>query len=715
MALLRNEPAGAASPWRALLTPAPVTWLSQQLEAERAGWFYWQPVAFGTGCAIYFASPVEPGLWIIASLALVAVALIALRPSGTLPGAIVAVLALAALGFVAAKLRTEWVRAPVLEERLGPVDVRGFIELVEPKADGGERLTLMPLTIQRLSPDKLPQRIRVSTRENAGSLKPGDYVEFSARLSPPPRSAVPGGYDFARYAWFRGIGAVGYATTPPVRVGTDEPVSARMSLENRLAGLRKAIGDRITAALPGETGAIATALITGERGGISDETNEIYRAAGIYHILSISGLHMAVMGGSVFFALRFVLALWPAVALRYPIKKWAAGGAMLGALAYLLISGATFATVRAFLMITVMFFAILADRQAIALRNVAAAAFILLILFPECVTDPGFHMSFAAVVALVASYEALARRLAPPGAMRRGSTMRFALALSGIVLSTVIASAAVAPFAIYHFHQSQHYAVLGNLAAVPVCNLLVMPAALATLLLMPLGLEPLPLTIMGFGIDAMTTAANWVAGLGGAVSYVTAVPGAAILLVVAGGLWLALMSRPWRWAGVFAIAAGIAVAPTAQRPSVLVGNEANLVLVRGPGGVLNGIASSRDDYEVSQWLERDGDGRRAADVTPGASLPCDSQGCVGTVLGKTIAIARHPAALRDDCRQADLLIVAGRAPPYCPSPAVIIDRAAVEREGTHAVYIDATGGMRIETVEEARGDRPWTASGITPR
>lgn len=450
-------------------------------------------------------------------------------------------------------------------------------------------------------------------------------------------------------------------------------------------------------------------MITGERGGISEETNEIYRAAGIYHILSISGLHMAVMGGAVFFALRLSLALWPSVALRFPIKKWAAVGAMLGALAYLLISGATFATVRAFLMITVMFFAILADRQAIALRNVAVAAFILLFLFPECVTDPGFHMSFAAVIALVASYEALARRLRPAAGTERSRMMRIALPFYGIVLSTVIASAAVAPFAIYHFHQSQHYAVLGNLVAVPVCNVAVMPAALATLLLMPIGLEALPLTIMGYGIDAMTAAANWVAGVGGAVSYVPAVPDEAIILVVAGCLWLALMSQSWRWAGLFAIAAGFAVAPMAERPSILIGSEAKLVLVRGPDGALNGLANSRDDYEVSQWLERDGDSRAAAEITRGP-LTCDSRGCVSRVRGKTIAVARHPAALRDDCRKADLLIVTGRAPRYCPNPALVIDRAAVKREGTHAVYIAATGSMRIETVEEARGSRPWTRS-----
>jgi len=710
MTLERHDPDGAADSTGTRAAPVltPILWLSRQLEAEYDGWFYWQPVAFGTGCAIYFALPAEPGPWAIAAIGLAAVALLIVRPRQVLHGALSAFVALAALGLVAAKLRTEWVRAPALAEPLGPVEVRGFIELVEPKAEGGERLTLRPTDIQKLAPVDLPRRIRVRIKPHAGSFWPGDFVVLTAQLSPPPRAAVPGGYDFARYAWFRGIGAVGYATVEPQRIAPHEQPSTLTLIESALAALRKAIGDRIGAVLTGETGAIATALITGERGGIPDETNDIYRAAGIYHILSISGLHMAIMGGSIFFALRFALALWPAVALTYPIKKWSAAAAMLGAFGYLLISGATFATVRAFLMIAVMFLAILLDRRAIALRNVAVAAFILLAAFPECVADPGFQMSFAAVIALVASYEAIARRLRPRGAPAPGPLLRTAYFVGGIVLSTVIASAAVAPFAIYHFHQSQHFAVLANLAAVPISNLLVMPAALASLVLMPLGLEALPLAAMGFGIDLITAAATWVAGLGGAVSHVPAVPEAAIVLVVAGGLWLALMSQPWRWAGLFALAGGVALAPMEERPAVLVGNHANLVLVRDTDGALHGLAGERDEYEVEQWLERDGDDRRAADVRREPALTCDTLGCVGAVSGKTIAITRHPAALRGDCLKADILIVAGARPRQCSKPQLIIDRAAVQRDGTHAVFIEASGAIRVVTVSNARGKRPWT-------
>lgn len=381
---------------------------------------------------------------------------------------------------------------------------------------------------------------------------------------------------------------------------------------------------------------------------------------------------------------------------------------MLGAFGYLLISGASFATVRAFLMIMVMFFAILADRRAIALRNVAVAAFLILIVFPESVMDVGFQMSFAAVIALTASYETVARYIRPGGESAFGRFFRFALFFAGIILTTVIASAAIAPFAIYHFHQNQHYAVLANLTAIPLCNFLVMPAALATLVLMPLGLEAWPLALMGLGIDLMTAGADWVAGLNGAVSFIPAVPDLTIMLVVAGGLWLTLMSGRWRLAGWLAIAAGFGVSPFMERPAILVGSQANLVLIRGADGRFEGQVNTRDDYEVSQWLARDGDSRRPSEVGQGATLDCDDGRCVGTVRGKTVIVAGSQKILPGDCAVAALLITSGRRPRGCPRSTRLIDRRAVDREGTHAIYIDSAGELRIETVEQSRGIRPWT-------
>src|SRR5204862_2613338 len=188
-------------------------------------------------------------------------------------------------------------------------------------------------------------------------------------------------------------------------------------------------------------------LITGERGGISESTNQAFRDSGLFHILSISGLHMVIMAGAVFFCIRLALAAIPAIALRYPIKKWAAAGAMAGAFGYLMISGAAFATVRSYIMISIMFLAVMLDRPAVALRNVALAALLILLLWPESLFDPGFQMSFAAVVCLVSVYEWLRMRdEAREGWMRRGPFARLALFFGGIVTSTLVASLSVAPF-----------------------------------------------------------------------------------------------------------------------------------------------------------------------------------------------------------------------------------------------------------------------------
>ena len=396
------------------------TWLFGALESEQDRWFLWLPVLFGAGIALYFALPTEPSL--IRATAAVTMALIVRvvwrhGPMSLLVGsALMAVV----LGFAVGKLRSDWVAAPVLTAQIGPVEVRGWVELLEPRPAGGHRLTLLVAGIERLQAHERPARVRIRVSEGGSGLKPGDAISVRAMLSGPAGPALPGGYDFARSAWFQGLGGVGFALAPPVadpRLGeAPTALRARAAIER----LRQAIGARVTTALPGNAGAIANALITGERGGISEATNQAFRDSGLLHILSISGLHMAIMAGAVFLSVRFLLALVPALALRFPIKKWAAAAATLGALGYLLISGASFPTVRSWIMISIMFLAVMLERPALALRNVALAALAILVLFPESLMDVSFQMSFAAVVALVAAYEIVRDRAQDGGGGRRG-------------------------------------------------------------------------------------------------------------------------------------------------------------------------------------------------------------------------------------------------------------------------------------------------------
>ena len=715
--------------------------LSATVAAEQDCYFYWAPVMFGAGVALYFSLQAEPSRVPLAIAAAAALLLVGVWRQGLASLLVGGAVACIMLGLFAAKVASDLVAAPVLERELRTVAVTGWIELVEPRAHGGERITLRTVSVGDLAPEATPRRVRLRVPASSATLTPGDTVGVRATLLPPAGPALPGAYDFARTAWFMGLGAVGSARSSPEPVQISQPMPLLLRLWIPVEQLRQQISRRITAALPGETGAIAAALVTGERGGISEATNQAYRDSGIFHILSISGLHMTIFAGAVYFATRLLLSLVPPLALRFEIKKWASMAGLLGTFGYLLISGGTPPAVRSAIMLSIMFLAVLLDRPALALRNVALAALVILAVAPASLIDVGFQMSFAAVVALVSGVEAWRnwRRARLIGTEPRpGGSVRIAIAFLGtIALTTLIATAAVAPFAAFYFHKSTQYGILANLAAVPICNLLVMPAALATLIAMPVGLEAWPLQAMGLGIDTMTWVASRVAAIPGAVSPVPAISATAFALMVAGGLWLCLWSRSWRLLGLAPIAAGIVLSPFNTAPAVLVGAGGSLIAIRGADGRLAALDTGRSAFELGRWLEHDADTRAPADVGPGRVIRCDAIGCSAEIGNFAVAIARHPAALADDCRTAGLLIWQGEGVPACRPrgdgvSAQIIARTHVERDGTHVVRLlrsarseahqaaaasrlrqstIATAGpaeISIETVAGWRGRRPWS-------
>lgn len=509
-------------PWSVLLTPGTRT-------AERDRWFLWVPPLFAVGISIYFELADEPHWAAVVLPLLVAGTLRQIFRAHDLPCVAANAMIILAAGFAAAKLRTEAVRAPVLAQPLRDALVKGYVTRFEKRADGSRRITLDVIDISGIEARWTPACVRVRLPPSDRTFASGTAVRLRARLSAPPAPARPNGYDFARAAFFQRLGGVGFSLAEPSVLETAPAAPLAVRLGATVQQVRSEIGRRIGQALPGEVGAMANALMTGERGGISQATNDLYRDAGIFHILSISGLHMAIMGGSVFIAVRFLFAAIPGVALYYPIKKWAALAAALTTFAYLLISGGAHPTVRSFIMISVMFLAIILDRPALALRNVAIAALIIMAFTPESLFNAGFQLSFAAVVALIGAYEIHTSRVrrrrqrdvreASAGLVRR-SLRGIWLLMPGTVVTTIIAGIATAPFAAFHFHTSQQYSVLTNMLAIPVSNLIVMPAALAAFIAMPIGLETWPLQVMGFGINTMTWAAAEVAALPGAVAAV---------------------------------------------------------------------------------------------------------------------------------------------------------------------------------------------------
>lgn len=696
------------------------------LDAERDRWFLWWPVLFGTGVSGYFALSFEPPLTILVAAAGAASFFhFVSRRNGlwVVPAAAIAAIA---CGSAAAKFRTESVRAPVLADEGVRVTLTGWLHLVEPRPNGGQRLTIRVASVNRMAREDWPALVRVSSRYAVTALSPGEFLSVAAVLSPPPGPALPGAFDFARSAWFQRLGAVGFATGRPEMVPPPGAPPFSVSVSAAIEATRLSITRRITSALPGETGAIAAALITGERGGISDETNNAYRVSGLFHVLSISGLHMVVMAGALFWLVRLLLATVPGLVLQLPARKIAAVIALLGALGYLLISGAAVATVRSYVMISIMFLAVLLDRPAVALRNVAIAASVILLLAPESILDPGFQMSFAAVTALVAVHEALRVRRERldrlgVGAARLPGPVRL---LQEIVLSTVIASVAVAPFGIYHFHNTQTMALLANIGAIPVCNLLVMPAALATMIAMPFGLEQAPLQLMGWGITLMNEVAARVAAIPGAIWRLPDIPVSAFVMMVAGGLWLLLWRTSWRYAGLAAVVAGMALAPFQPRVDLIIGRDGNALAYRQTDGTLGIIAPAAAAFEATRWLEHDGDDRTLTAARAATTARCDQSACAASVDNRPLALLLHPVAVAEECARATILVAAFDLPAACrhqrsaaaadggamspaAPPPITIDRVALRQRDVVTIRFAEDGRTVVQSTNAPRFRRPW--------
>ncbi|HEX2126007.1 MAG TPA: ComEC/Rec2 family competence protein, partial [Thermoleophilaceae bacterium] len=559
-------------------------WRGIALEAEERRLFPWIAVCFGLGILLFFQAEGRPALWApAAGCALFAAAAAALRgrlaPSATMVG-LAAVLA----GFTGAVVRSRSVEAPVLA-RITITPLTGFIEAVEERRDGA-RLILRLTAAERLNEAERPLRVRVSVRSARG-LAAGEHIGATARLLPLPEPAWPGGYDFARDAYFRGIGAVGSLVGAVARAPPPGPPDWRLRVGAAVDEARNGLTGRIAGAIGGPAGAVAAALVTGKRGLIDEATNDVLRAAGIYHIVSISGLHMVLAAGSFFWLARALLALSPAVALLWPVKRIAAAAAMAGACAYCLFSGAEVATERSLVMTLVMFGAVLADRPALSMRNLALAALIVLAREPETLLGPSFQMSFGAVAALIA--------LAPWLRPSVGESMPTLLtrardwarrSVVGLLAMTVVASVATAPFAAYHFQTLNPLGLIGNALALPLVSLVVMPAALLGVLAYPFGLDRPVWQLMGWAVAQVLEVSAWVSGLQGSTVVVPALGSGALAALTLALLLVTLPGPSLRWLAVIPAGIGTALAATPQRYDVFVDREGAGAAIRGAAGRL---------------------------------------------------------------------------------------------------------------------------------
>lgn len=641
---------------------------------DRRG-FLFLPVAFGLGIALYLGAAHEPAVAAGPLSLLVLLGLAVACRSRPLAFYLLAGLATVAAGFSTASLQVARIAHPVLSAPRDGVTVSGLVEAVEARPRGS-RITLAVSGLEP-KPDPAPQRVRLSL---GGGAPPalGSEVTVRANLAPPPGPAYPGGFDFGRAAWFEGIGATGFAVGRVNVTPATAPAGLGLRLAAGLEASRQAMAARIRAAVPGEAGEVAVALVTGLRGGVPADLEEAMRVSGLSHVLSISGLHMALVATTVFILARLLLTLLPGLALRRPVKAWAAVPALAAATYYLMLAGPELATQRSYIMTLLVLIGVMVGRPAFTARTLALAALVVMALAPWALLDPGAQMSFAATLALVVSYDRggrqvlmLARRA--PGFA--GRALHYGLAL---VMTSLAAGLATAPYAAFHFQRLAPLSLIANMAAMPLSSFIIMPAGLFGALLMPFGWDGPCWQVMGWGIDGMSAVARFVAALPGADGGLRALPLASLILLTLALLCFCLLRT--RLVLVSPVLAALALLPmaTAERPDVLIDAQGRTVAVRGPDGQMalmgdrsRGLA---ERFSAAQWLAAEGR-RGAEDVALGR---CDEAGCTLPLAGGgLVAYPLSRAALAEDCRRATLIITRFAPPAECAAELVRLPRTGM--------------------------------------
>ena len=676
-----------------------------RLERQRGRLLLWAPVCIAFGIGIYFRLLREPDVVVWGVIAGGAVALLLLdrampSPWGLAPRAVALVLA----GMLLAGIRAQTVAAPVLDFRFyGPVE--GRIVAIDRSASDAVRLTLDRVILGDMPFADTPERVRLSLHGRQGFIvpEPGMVVIATAHLSPPAGPVEPSGYDFRRAAWFDRLGAVGYTRRPVLMLYPPEDGAGLW-----IARLRAHLSKAIRAGMPDGTGAFAAAILTGDRAAIPKVDTEALRRSNLAHLLAISGLHMGLLTGGVFvLARRLMVGLslvtgWP-MGGALAIRRAAAVAALIAGGACLLLSGGNVATGRAFVMVAILLGAVLVGARAITLRAVAVAALVVLVRRPEEMLGPGFQMSFAATVALVAGFER--------GRALFARTARWPVLLrwiSGVVASSLIAGLATAPVALAHFNMSAQYGLLANVLAVPPMGTVVMPGAILAAMAAPLGMEAAGLWLMGIGIDWILAVARWVSGLEGAVRYVKAPAPGVLPLIGLGGLWAILWVGRGRCAGGAALAVAALWWAGTERPPVLVADTGGLIGWLGPEGrVLS--KPQGDGFSADVWLENDGApvtqevaAAKAGFVRAGrrVTLELPNGARVVLVTGK-----RALAELGGGCAGADVLI-ANTEDPRATRPCDRYDAVRLRQTGALAIS-PLKGGLDVVTARARAGWRLW--------
>lgn len=666
--------------------------IKQFMAAQTGRGFLWRVALFALGIALYYMLPIEPVWWQLLILSIF-LGMLTFWPGGR-HRTRWALLFIPMLGATWACAYTAMHQPTMLRNELSPRPVTGIVRDIE-RVEKGVRITLDEVTIRGV--ESPPERVRLSVR-----LKPDstlalphidDRIDLLAGLLPPMGAALPGGFDFARYFYFRDIGAVGYGL-PPWKI-------IAPATQSGFAQWRLDLTERIIARLGPERGPIAAGLITGEDRAIRDADFEALRASNLYHIIAISGGHMVVIAGVIFVGLRLLFLFLP-FGQRPQAKSFAAAITLVMVTLYLFVTGLPISAVRAYVMIALVLIAVILRRDANAMRSLFLAALIMLLFDPSDLLEPGFQLSFMATLGIVAFVEIFWF-----SGHERSRTRRAFELLLGMVLISLVAETAVSLLVARSFNNFAAYGVLANAIATPLVSFLLMPAVAVFFLLLPFGLESAALWVLDHGIIALMAIAREVSSWPRAQMFVPSPPDWGLALGILGLLFLCVVRGRIRWVGLACLAIGWLSVFSVSSPDLLVGTNAKQIAIRTDHGYA--LLRGRPDSLVPE-LWANGLGYKTLPVVKHNTTDqwrCDRFGCLAHTHGQYISFPHSADAAVQDCGHVKLMLTTLQG---INCDGWVLGPYTLARTGVQAFWWKKDGYVRHENSAQWQGQRPWSAN-----
>lgn len=668
----------------------------------------WAVVAFAAGIAAWFVCA-NAWQWlgvISVGLGLALAALAGLRAEGRYPylrrAFVVAAIALAG-GCALVWGKAALVGAePIIRPTVATIEARVLSREEQPAE---QRVRLLLAAREPGSGRAIKVRVNLDAERDGPGLGEGAKLQLRARLVPPAAPMLPGGYDFARSAWFAGIAATG---TVLGEVTVLEPGGG-----GSIPALQRALSSHVRANLAGSPGTIAAAFASGDRGAIAEADDQAMRDAGLTHLLSVSGLHVsAVVAAGYVLALR-LLALIPWLALRVRLPLVAAGTGALAGIAYTLLTGAAVPTIRSCIGALLVLAALAIGREPLSMRMISVAAFVVLLLWPEALVGPSFQMSFAAVIAIVALHGSAPMRAfnAPREQAWWAKGLRQVM---GLLLTGVVIELALMPIGLFHFHRAGVYGALANVVAIPLTTLASMPLIALALLADSVGAGAPFWWLAGKSLELLLALAHWTAAIPGAVTMLPSMGQGAFALFLAGGLWLALWQARARLWGLVPALIGVLLLTQVRAPDLLISGDGRHVGITGqaPGELLV-LRESRSGYTRDNLIESAGmNGQtRLLESWPGAR--CNHDFCAVMIEREgrqwQLLIGRgtdyvSERGLAAACERVDIVIAPRYLPWSCKPRWIKADRRMLDQSG--GLTIDLTKG-EVRSVAGDQGQHGW--------